>query len=89
MPRRPRIEVATGFFAELVPPPSDDDLRAVTYKQGLEWAADRNGILRRDRLKRLQRARRYHPKWIERLVGRRLDSVLDDANEWRERQRID
>ena len=87
--RRPRIEVATGFFAELGPPPSDDDLRALTYKQGLEWAADRNGILRRDRLRRLARARRYHKKWIDHLDGRRVDSVLDDANAWRDRQRTE
>jgi hypothetical protein len=95
--RRSPIETAESFFDpfHLVPdhlrppPPTDDELRSWTYKQCLEWAANRSGIMQRDRLKRLKRARRYHDKWVDHLDGRHVDSVLDDANAWRDRQRVD
>jgi hypothetical protein len=90
MPRRPpRIEVGDPFnlFPDVrPPPPSADALRRWTYKQCLEWAADRRGIMQPDRLKQLARARNYDPRWVKRLSGRHLDRVLTDARRWRERQ---
>jgi hypothetical protein len=88
-PRRPRIEVGNPFnlFPEVrPPPPSDAELRRWTYRQALQWAADRHGIMQRDRLKLLARARNYDPRWVQRLAGRHVDQVLTDARRWRERQ---
>jgi hypothetical protein len=83
----PRVEIArSGFFEHLLPPPSDADLRAVTYRQALQWAADPRGIMQRDKLKQLARARNYDPRWVDRLAGRHIDRVLTDARRWRERQ---
>jgi hypothetical protein len=86
-PRRPRIELPSsrGFFVELEPPPSDRDLCRATYRQCLKWCA-RQGILQRDRLRRVARARGYHPRWVDRLAGRRIDDVVADANKWQGRQ---
>jgi hypothetical protein len=86
--RRPRIELARpgGLFPELVPPPSDADLRGATYRQCLKWAADRDGILLRERLQRVARARHYHERWVRHLTGKHVDRALTDAQQWRERQ---
>jgi hypothetical protein len=90
-PRRPRIEVANPFFDPfgLCPPASLDELKAATYRQCLKWCADRQGILLRDRLRHVAKARDNHPKWIDRLVGRHIDDVLADATSWQRRQRVE
>ena len=64
MPRRPpRIEIArstVALFPELEPtPPTDAILRAMTYRGLLLWAADRDGRLRSDRLRRIARAKNF------------------------------
>jgi hypothetical protein len=58
------------------------------YKDTLIWCADRDGILRRDRLKQVQRAREYARGWIDRLNGRHWEDVYGESVDWwKERRR--
>jgi hypothetical protein len=95
--RPPRIVVADPFdppwdpfnFLPKPPPPSDDQLRAATYRQVLKWCANRQGILQRDRLLRVAKARKHHPKWVDRLAGRPLADALADVTAWQREQQVD
>ena len=91
--RRSRVELGEPFrdpfnlFPHLrPPPPSPDDLRAMTYRTALQWCADRQGILHSDRLKLLARARGYDQRWVKKVANRHWERVLADVHKWQQRQ---
>jgi hypothetical protein len=93
--RRPsRIEIARSTVALFPgleppppPPPTDAELRSWSYRNLLQWAADRDGRLsNRDRLRRIARIKNFHPGWIKRVFDRHVERVLTEARRWQERQ---
>lgn len=70
----PRIEVAGR--------PTDADLRAMSYRAALQWAADDDGYLIGSKLKRLARVREYNPSWVPRNAGKHWQDVLEEARLW-------
>jgi hypothetical protein len=61
---------------------SAGDYRAWGFKDCLRWAADANGVLRRDRLRKLQAARGYQQAWTEHIVNRSWEEVYRESCSW-------
>jgi hypothetical protein len=72
---------------------SAGDYRAWSFGDCLRWASDESGILRRDRLKLIQRARGYQESWVTNVVNKQWREVLDQSCSWwaerRRRERHD
>jgi superfamily II DNA or RNA helicase len=82
--RPPRAVVEGGRLAEAVEVPvTDIDLREMTYRDALKWAADQDGRLVVERLERIARARDFRPGWVFYNRDRPLDEVLEAYAEYR------
>jgi superfamily II DNA or RNA helicase len=82
--RPPRAVVEGGRLAEAIEVPvTDTDLREMTYRDLLKWAADQDGRLMVERLERIARARDFKPGWIYYNRDRPLDEALEAYAEYR------
>jgi hypothetical protein len=77
--RRPRPPQPGDLFPI---PVSAGSIRAWGFRDALEWCADRDGILRRDRLRRMQEARGYQKGWTDHLANRSWEEVYRESCSW-------
>jgi DNA repair protein RadD len=72
-----RTVVAGPALAEAIEvPATDEDLKEMTYRSVLTWAAGKDGLLIASRLKRIAAARGYKPGWAFFMANCELDEVL-------------
>jgi superfamily II DNA or RNA helicase len=85
--REPRIEVQGRQLCEAVETPVDDtELQTMGYHAVLRWAADDDGRLLRDRLRRISRVRGYKPDWVSINAGQPWQEVWEKAKRWQATQ---
>ena len=86
--RPPRVEVAGPRLAEAVEVPvNDTELREMSYRAALRWAAGDDGRLLSARLERIARARGFKAGWVFHHQGRFLQHELAAVDQWR-RQKL-
>jgi hypothetical protein len=65
-------------------PPTDRDLKRLSYDAALRWALGPDGRLRGSRLRRLAQARNYAPGWARVHRNQTLEEALQQNREWRD-----
>jgi superfamily II DNA or RNA helicase len=81
--RPPRVEVDGSKLAEAIEVPvTDTDLREMTYRDVMRWAADRDGYFFPDRLESIATARAYKPGWVHYNRDRPLEEILKEHDEY-------
>jgi hypothetical protein len=81
--RRARTVVDGPRLAEAVETPTDDtELELMGCRGALRWAADDDGVLLRDRLKRVAQARGYKPGWVWHNSGKQWKDVWEETRRW-------
>ena len=86
--RQERTIVRGPSLAEAIEVPvSDDDIRDMSYRDVLKWAADAEGFLVEARLQRIGAARGYKAAWAFYKRGLTLDEALRQYEEYRRTRR--
>ena len=81
--RDPRPVVRGASLAEAIEVPvTDNDLRDMTYRDVIKWAAGKDGYPLLDRLERIATARSYKTRWIYYNCDRPIEELLKERDEF-------